>query len=240
MGRLSKKTLEILHEFTDEIIRERKKYHKSTGNKFLDENNDEVEDNVFDDVHIGRRRRLAMLDLLFAAEKKGLIDDAGIKEEVDTFTFEGHDTTSMAMTFIVMQLAENKEAQDKARLEVTEIMNNSSGKLGMTEIQKMEYLECCIKEALRLYPPVATIARYIYDELQLKNARLPTDSHVLINFWDTHRDPNFWPDPEKFDPTRFTPENSRNRHPFSYLPFSAGPRNCIGHGQYNSMSFKTK
>ncbi|XP_023247724.1 cytochrome P450 4C1-like [Copidosoma floridanum] len=228
MGKLSSKSLDVLHEFTDEVIKERKKYHESKGNKFLDEHTYEVEDTVLNDIHMGHKKRLAMLDLLLAAEKKGLIDDTGIKEEVDTFTFKGHDTTAMAMTFIVMQLAENKEAQDKARLEVTEIMNNSSGKLGMTEIQKMEYLECCIKEALRLYPPVATVGRYIYDELQLKHALLPTDSHIMIHFWDTHRDPNFWPDPEKFDPTRFTPENSRNRHPFSYLPFSAGPRNCIG------------
>lgn len=62
----------------------------------------------------------------------------------------------------------------------------------------------------------------------LENALLPADTHIMIHFYDTHRHPDFWTDPEKFDPTRFFPENSRNRHPFCYLPFSAGPRNCIG------------
>lgn len=61
-----------------------------------------------------------------------------------------------------------------------------------------------------------------------ENALIPADSHIMIHLYDTHRDPNFWPEPDLFDPDRFLPERSKNRHPFAYVPFSAGSRNCIG------------
>ncbi|XP_001601822.2 cytochrome P450 4C1 [Nasonia vitripennis] len=225
IGHMQRNALKILHDFTDKVLKERRKYHESTGYRYL---NDEYTGEVKYDLGIGRKRRLAMLDLLLAAEKNGLIQEDGIKEEVDTFTFEGHDTSSMAMTFTLMLLAENKEAQDLARVEVIRVLDKSGGKIGVTEIQELHYLERCLKESFRLYPPVATLMRYVSEELELKNATVPADSHVMIHFWDTHRDVNFWPEPDKFDPDRFLPENAKNRHPYAYVPFSAGPRNCIG------------
>lgn len=62
----------------------------------------------------------------------------------------------------------------------------------------------------------------------LENFLAPKGSHILLHILDAHKDPNFWSDPEKFDPDRFLPDNVKDRHPFSYIPFSAGPRNCIG------------
>ena len=69
-----------------------------------------------------------------------------------------------------------------------------------------------------------------------ENALVPADSHIMIHLYDVHRDPNFWTDPDKFDPDRFLPERSKNQHPFAYLPFSAGPRNCIGNTDLNYIS----
>ncbi|CAB0039896.1 unnamed protein product [Trichogramma brassicae] len=176
----------------------------------------------------GKKRRLAMLDLLLLDEKKDLIDDAGINEEVSTFVFEGHDTTAVAMCFAILLLAENKEAQDKAREEVEEILKPKDGVISMPDLQKMKYLERCIKETMRLYPSIPMISRRVDEDLQLKNCLLPRGSNVFLRIFNVHRDPNFWSEPEKFDPDRFLTEKIKKRHPFSYIPFCAGFRNCIG------------
>ncbi|XP_023316140.1 cytochrome P450 4C1-like [Trichogramma pretiosum] len=228
IGSLQRNALKTLHNFTAKIIQERKDYHKSTNNKYLNGLSEESEDDKLADDSIGRKKRMAMLDLLLAAQRNGLIDDQGIEEEVDTFTFEGHDTTGMAMSYTLFLLAHNQEAQERARLEVTELLEKKQGKIDMANLQELCYLERCIKESLRLYPPVSTILRHTTEDIQLKNILVPANTDIIVHFYDTHREPEYWPDPEKFDPDRFLPENSRNRHPFAYVPFSAGPRNCIG------------
>ncbi|CAB0041942.1 unnamed protein product [Trichogramma brassicae] len=176
----------------------------------------------------GKKRRLAMLDLLLTDEKNGLIDDAGINEEVSTFIFEGHDTTALAMCYAILLLAENKEAQKKAREEVEEFLKPKNGVMDTLDLQKMNYLERCIKETIRLYPSVPMIARRIDEDLQLKNCLVPQGSNVFVHIFNCHRDPHFWLEPDKFDPDRFLPDEIKKRHPFCYVPFSAGYRNCIG------------
>ncbi|KAL7292865.1 hypothetical protein TKK_0013539 [Trichogramma kaykai] len=230
LGSVQKRALQILLDFTQKVVRERREYHERTDYKYINGVESDEKESDSNDVYLsrGRRKRLAMLDLLLSAEQEGVIDNDGIMEEVDTFTFEGHDTTAAAMTFTIMLLAENEEAQDKARAEVTQIFDRCDGKIEMQDIQDMTYLEWCVKEALRLYPPVSTMTRTITEDLQLKDFLVPAGTEVIFHLYDTHRDPNFWEDPDKFDPERFSPERSHGRHPFSYLPFSAGPRNCIG------------
>jgi cytochrome P450 family 4 len=141
---------------------------------------------------------------------------------------QGHDTTGMALMFTLFLLAEHKAEQEKCREEATALLNRTNGNPQLTDLQELPYLERCIKESLRLYPPVATLLRYTPEDLQLKHALIPGGTHIFIHLYDTHRDTNFWEEPDKFDPDRFLPENSQNRHPYAYVPFSAGPRNCIG------------
>ena len=80
-----------------------------------------------------------------------------------------------------------------------------------------------------MYPSVYFISRILGEDLRLTNGYLlPKSTDVFIHIYDVHRNPDVYPDPERFDPDRFLPENCQNRHPYAYLPFSAGPRNCIG------------
>ncbi|XP_026675536.1 cytochrome P450 4C1-like isoform X1 [Ceratina calcarata] len=228
VGMLQSRLLKILHGFTKQIIKERKEYHDKTNHRYLADLDGNANKET-DDVTCGiRRKRLVFLDLLLSAHRHNLIDDEGIREEVDTFLFGGHDTTAVALCYTIMLLAEHPQIQDRARTEVKKIMEASNGKLAMSDLQKLPYLEMCIKESLRLYPVAPFLSRSLEEAVTLSNYLIPAHTIVNVHLYDTHRDPKFWPNPDVFDPERFTPENSHGRHPYSYIPFSAGPRNCIG------------
>lgn len=222
------KLLKILHGFTTGIIKERMSYHESTNGKYLTGLSDDPSKKKDDDDIGTRKRRLAMLDLLIAAHRNDQIDIDGIREEVDTFMFRGHDTTAMSITFTIMLLAEHKEIQDRARAEVKEVLDANGGKMSMSALQNLPYLERCIKESLRLFPSVPFISRSPEKDLKLSNYTVPADTTIHLHIVDVHRDPQFWPNPDVYDPDRFLPENCQGRHPYCYIPFSAGPRNCIG------------
>lgn len=98
----------------------------------------------------------------------------------------------------------------------------------MDDLREMHLLERCIKEALRLFPSVPVIARTLTEDQPMGKHILPKGADVLILPYVLHRNPEQFPDPEKFNPDNFLTENIKNRHAFSYIPFSAGPRNCIG------------
>ncbi|XP_011631320.1 cytochrome P450 4C1-like, partial [Pogonomyrmex barbatus] len=117
---------------------------------------------------------------------------------------------------------------DRAREEVNTVMHESGGKLTIQSLQKLSYLERCIKETLRLYPVAHFISRVTSEDVKLQTYLVPAGTFVYISIHGAHRDPNYWSNPEVFDPDRFLPEKTQNRHPYSYLPFGAGPRNCIG------------
>ncbi|KAL6254371.1 hypothetical protein P5V15_014418 [Pogonomyrmex californicus] len=228
-GRQQKRILKILHGFTQKIIAERKLYHEQINEGYLksfDKDTLAEEDNS-ETITI-KKKRLAMIDILIATSREGHLTDSDIQEEIDTFLFAGHDTTAMTMCFVLLLLAEHKDVQDHVREEINAVMHESGGKLSMQSLQNLLYLERCIKETLRLYPPVYFISRVTSEDVKLQSYLVPAGTVLYINIYGAHRDPNYWLNPEVFDPDRFLSEKIRNRHPYSYLPFSAGPRNCIG------------
>ncbi|KAL6262130.1 hypothetical protein P5V15_007230 [Pogonomyrmex californicus] len=223
-GRQQAQALKILHGFTEQIIAERKLYHERTNDQYLKSH--VSTDNI--ETYGYQRKRLALLDLLIAVSREGLLTDSDIREEVDTFMFEGHDTTAMGICFALLLLAEHKDIQDRVRDEINIALQESEQKFTMKVLQNLSYLDRCLKESLRLYPSVYFISRITSEDVKLQSYLIPTGTLIHLNIYGVHRDPNFWPNPEVFDPDRFLPEKIPNRHPYSYLPFSAGPRNCIG------------
>ncbi|XP_070168059.1 cytochrome P450 4C1-like [Polyergus mexicanus] len=228
-GRKQTKILKILHGFTEKVITERKLYHKRTNDRYLKnlENDKETE---IDNVKIFgiKKKQLALLDLLIAASRDNLLTNLDVKEEIDTFLFGGHHITAMGITFGLLLLAEHKDVQERVRVEVDTVMRENGGKLTMTSLKNLSYLERCLKETLRLYPVASFILRNIEEDVKLHSYVVPAGTILYLDIFEAHRNPNFLSNPEVFDPDRFLPERMQNRHHYSYVPFSAGPKNCIG------------
>ncbi|XP_048243097.1 cytochrome P450 4V2-like [Haliotis rufescens] len=215
------KCLSILHSFTKKVILEKKQElssRRETGAVSREE--EEV---------VGRKKRLAFMDMLLHMSDDGaILSDDDIREEVDTFMFEGHDTTAAAMNWAVFLISSNTRIQQKLHEELDSVFGDSEEPATMENLKDLKYLESCIKEALRLYPSVPSFARTLTDDADIGGLVIPKHTSVVLLTSALHRDPLYFPDPEVFNPDRFLPENIKNRHPYSYVPFSAGMRNCIG------------
>ncbi|XP_025073480.1 cytochrome P450 4C1-like [Pogonomyrmex barbatus] len=234
-GRHQKMLIKMMNAFTQKLISERKLYHERTNGRYLktSDKTDKTDKNTLaekDDSETItiKKKRLAMMDMLIAASRENYLTDSDIQEEINTIMIAGTDTTSMTMSYVLLLLAEHKDVQDRVRVEINAAIHKDGGKLIMQSLHNLSYLERCIKETLRLYPVAYVISRITSKDVKLQSYLVPAGTALLINIHGVHRDPNYWPNPEIFDPDRFLPENIQNQHPYSYLPFSAGPRNCIG------------
>ncbi|KAK7864372.1 hypothetical protein R5R35_010971 [Gryllus longicercus] len=217
-GKRYKECLEILHSFTTKVIREKKANLK---------NQTTQQETQHDDL--GRKRRVAFLDLLLeASQGDTVLSDEDIREEVDTFMFEGHDTTSASLCWTLFLLGNYPEVQEKVFEEQASIFQDSGRQPNTQDLAEMKYLERVIKESLRLYPSVPIILRHLTEDVTVGEHTLPAGSHATLHIYHAHRNPKYFPNPEAFDPDNFLPERVQGRHPYAYVPFSAGSRNCIG------------
>jgi len=156
---------------------------------------------------------------------EGLTDEQ-VHNEVATLMFAGHETTAVTLTWAFYLLSQHPEVERKLLTELAEVLG---GRLpAMTDLPNLRYTRMVIEETLRLYPPAFGVTRQSVDEDEIGGYRLPANSSVSLIFYNAHRDPRWWDDPESFDPERFTPERSENRPHFAYAPFGGGPRLCIG------------
>ncbi|XP_050428052.1 cytochrome P450 4C1-like isoform X2 [Adelges cooleyi] len=215
-GRDFYKSLKVLHTFTENVIQEKKQKLNFAENQNAWTNE--------------RKRIYSFLDLLIGISKENpsMMTDLDIREEVDTFLFEGHDTSSIAMTMALIHIGMNQNIQDDIREELHGIFGDSDRDATMEDLKAMPILERVIKETMRLYPSVTGITRKLNQPLSLKNHIIPPETILVVVPHLLHREESMYPNPEMFNPDRFLPEQCINRHPYGYIPFSAGPRNCIG------------
>uniref|UniRef100_A0A8C6E534 Cytochrome P450 family 4 subfamily B member 1 n=1 Tax=Moschus moschiferus TaxID=68415 RepID=A0A8C6E534_MOSMO len=213
-GRRFLRACKVAHDHTDQVVRERKA-------ALQDEKEREK---------IQRKRHLDFLDILLGArDEEGIkLSDEDLRAEVNTFMFAGHDTTTSAISWVLYCLSLYPEHQQRCREEIQEILGDRDS-LKWDDLAELTYLTMCIKESFRLYPPVPQVYRQLNKPVYFVDGRsLPAGSLISLHIYALHRNSTVWPDPEVFDPLRFSPENVAGRHSFAFIPFSAGPRNCIG------------
>ncbi|XP_062137872.1 cytochrome P450 4g15 [Drosophila sulfurigaster albostrigata] len=186
----------------------------------------DVEDN-----DIGEKKRLAFLDLMLESAQNGaLITDTEIKEQVDTIMFEGHDTTAAGSSFFLSLMGIHQEIQDRVIAELDGIFGDSQRPATFQDTLEMKYLERCLMETLRMFPPVPLIARELQEDLKLNSGPyvIPRGATVTVATILLHRNRKVYENPNVFDPDNFLPERQANRHYYAFVPFSAGPRSCVG------------
>jgi cytochrome P450 len=170
-----------------------------------------------------------MLSRLLRATGDGdgaAMTDRQLRDEAITLFTAGHETTANALTFTFYLLSQHPEAQRKLHDELEQVLG---GRLPAVEdVEKLTYTRMVLSEAMRLYPPAWGLGRESTEPTAIGGFELPRGSVVLLSQWVTHRDPRWWPQPLKFDPERFSPENRANRPRWAYFPFGAGSRQCIG------------
>ncbi len=150
-----------------------------------------------------------------------------VRDEVITLFLAGHETTANALTWTFYLLAQHRDAVERLHAELDSVLAGRSPTVD--DLPNLTWTEMIIKESLRLYPPAWGLSlRVSQTEVQLGPYTLPAKSAVGIFPYTLHRDPRWWPNPERFDPERFTPEAERSRPRYAYIPFGGGDRICIG------------
>ncbi|CAG2062792.1 unnamed protein product, partial [Timema podura] len=146
------------------------------------------------------------------------------------FFTAGFETSSSTMSFCLHELAVNPDIQQKLRKEIDKVLEDHGGELTYDAVQSMTYLGMVVDETLRKYPVIVFLNRECTSDYPVpdSNLVLKRGTTVMIPVYSLHHDPKFFPDPDRFDPERFTEQNKRTRPHYCYLPFGEGPRICIG------------
>jgi cytochrome P450 len=173
-----------------------------------------------------------LLGLLLAARDDGAaLTDTEIRDQVLVFLLAGHETTSTALTFTLHLLGRHTDIQQRVRDEVDTVVGDRVPT--SADALALPYTTMVLKEAMRLYPPVPSLGRRATEAADLCGYQVPAGSDVVLVPWVIQRHPEFWDEPDRFDPQRFTPEQEKARHRYAWFPFGGGPRACIG--QHFSM-----
>lgn len=214
--RREKELLHIIHTFVDNIIEARRQILLNPSNQSV----------------LSVSKRKVLLDTLLTSTMEGKpLNNRDITGEVNTFTFAGHDTTTSGSALLLYELARNPEVQQKLYDEIKEnILDKKIQNLNINLINRLKYLDMCLKESLRKYPAVPVIGKKGTQEVSYNGVTIPAGASIYFTIYLNHYNKKYFYEPEKFIPERFKPDEeiTAERGPFCYMPFSAGIRNCIG------------
>jgi cytochrome P450 len=175
---------------------------------------------------VGAPDLLAMLLDVRDEETGAGLSDRELRDQVVTFLVAGYETTAIGLTWTFYLLSRHPGAWERVRAEVESVLGDRTPTAA--DLPRLAFTRRVFDEALRHYPPVYAVARDAARADTIGGFDIPARSTVILSPYVTHRHPEFWPDPEAFDPDRFTPERSEGRPRFAWYPFLGGPHQCIG------------
>jgi cytochrome P450 len=152
--------------------------------------------------------------------------DEQVRDEVMTIFLAGHETTATALTWVWYLLSQHPEVETRLHDELDRVLGDRAP--GLADLPQLKYVEMVVKETMRLYPPAWNFGRQPVENIEIGGYTIRKGSTVFISPYVMHHHPRYFEDPETFDPERFSPENEARITKFSYIPFGAGPRVCIG------------
>lgn len=164
--------------------------------------------------------------LIQAVEEGERMTDQQVRDQALTLMLAGHETTAVALTWTWYLLSQNPAVEERFRDELRSVIADRAPT--WDDVPNLIYTERVLAESMRLYPPAWSIARTARSQFRLFNYLVPKKAICIMSPYAMHRHPRFWPNPEKFDPDRWTPEARERRPKFAYFPFGGGPRTCIG------------
>ncbi|CAH0407649.1 unnamed protein product [Chilo suppressalis] len=210
-----KEARKVLNEFILQVIKAKREEMKKNKEKINDNN---------------ASLYPSFLELVLSPESEVKYTDKELMQDMIVMIIAGTDTSTATICFACQILAIYPEMQKKVYQELYGVLGDSDRLLEKEDLPKLRYLDRILKETLRLYGPAAITGRKIDQDIQLPSGyTLPAGAAVNVCIYGVHRNPKYWgPEPEKFDPDRFLPENYDAMPPCSYMPFSYGPRNCPG------------
>jgi cytochrome P450 family 4 len=167
--------------------------------------------------------------LIKVTEEENKWSNEELVEETLTMIITGSDTTALTLSFTTIMLAMHQDVQRRAYQEMLDIFGNNTREPTLDDLSRMVYLEYVIKETMRLFPVGPVLLRKVLEDVIIRDTVIPEGSNLIIPVHYIHRHSKYWPNPLKFDPDRFKPEEVEKRPRYCYMPFSIPPRNCIGY-----------
>jgi cytochrome P450 len=183
---------------------------------------------------VAERRRTAedtgdLLSILLQAKDEETgepISDVQARDEIKTLLIAGHETTATTLGWTFYLLSKHPEIEERLVAEIDEVVGDRAPTA--EDVPNLKYTTMVLYESLRLYPPLWIVSRMPIEDDVIAGQPVKAGTSIIICSYITHRHPDFWPNPEGFDPDRFTPEAMKERHRYAYIPFGGGPRGCIG------------
>jgi len=167
--------------------------------------------------------------LLHASDVEGdgsVMNDRQLRDEAITLFTAGHETTANALTFTLYLLSQHPDVRKQLDAELDAVLGMRAARF--EDVENLPYTRTVFAEGMRLYPPAWAVARESTEACMITGVEVPAGKVILLSQWITHRDPRWWPEPTKFDPSRFDGSSRTTRPRWAYFPFGGGSRLCVG------------